>query len=217
MSTDQYLEELHQAILRYIQEATDLYSAARNKEEFYAQVSIKAKIDIDRYGENLIPAGLTVIKLGLHNIAPSMLMNSAGHDERLRMFTLIAQIEKAVQMMTALVLAFGERGVWKLIEILDFEEEDLATLAVSCFNEKLINHPQAIPKLKEAFQRAEGTAYKMNLALFVRIYADDKFAESFFKNLGVDTVTQISEMVYIGIATDGEAFKNNPFWKKNRH
>ncbi len=216
----QRFQEISEATERYFQQAQVAYESSRSKDEFYLKVSQLVKNDIARYGEDLITMALIMTKQSIIHADRSQpnfhgVPNSIHQIAADGMFVL--QVSQTIQLVTALTLAFGERGVWKLFEMLGVQDEDIATLAVCCFDCESIKHPQIMPQFKAALNKAEGTAFRLNLAFQLMFYGDRSFVDKLAREHGIDEVGRILQLVIIGIADDGNPYNSVQLWKRNRH
>ena len=219
---EQYYQELSQAISRLFQSGQNAFASSRNRSELYSRVAQNAKNDINRYGEILIPVSLLTIKHEIINSAPpqSQLIPMPG--SFMVGGTYVLSILGLLDFVTALTIAFGERGRWKLFELLSHKDEDIATLAGMCFTPEEIRHPQAIPQLKTALLKAQGTACKLSLANSLMYQGDKSFIENLLKEYGLDGPAIISQLVIFSIATGGappfygESYGSKKMWVKNR-
>jgi len=218
-SEQQRFMEISEATERYFQQAQVAYESSRSKDEFYSKIAQLAKYDIARYGEDLIPMALIITKQAIthadrsqpnfHN-APNSIHKIAADG----MF--VMQVLQTIQLITALALAFGERGIWKLFEMLNTKDEDIATLAASCFGGGAIQHPQIIPQFKNALNKAEGTTFKLNLAHQLVFYGDRSYMDSLEREHAIE-FGKVGQLVIVGIADDGNPYNSVKFWRRNRH
>lgn len=217
-----YFREIMQVSNRYFQQLTDIISLDISEDDFYARVTEIFKNGINRYGEqNLIRAGLDLITSVVTDINLSDLIKLSEGDQIMGNSVFTMEIQEKVALMALIVGTLGEKGIGELIKLMDSQDEDqdedIATLAVSCFNKKLLNYPQAIPKLKSAFTTATGTTYKLNIVLVLHTYGEYEFGESFLRECGLSDVNEISRIAYLDMAKDGNMYASYPFWRKNRH
>lgn len=210
--------ETSDATERYFQQAQAIFESVRSKDEFYSKIAQLIKKDYARYGEDLIPMALIMTKQSIIHADRSQLNRFPGGGHQFMadgMF--VMQVLQTIQLVRALALAFGERGIWKLFEMLSVKDEDIATLAVSCFEHESIKHPQIIPQFKTALSRAEGTAYKLNLAFQLMFYGDRNDLDRLAREHGIDEAGKIIQLVIISIADNGNPYNSVKFWKTNRH
>ena len=156
-TNDEYIQKVIVAVSNFYAHATD------NDQE-------NAKIllnDINTYRDGLIPMGCAYVAEQLsiagHNGAPYM--------------SLMMMFIRNLAHTRSMVKAFGEWGILKLRETLQYSHEDVASIASICLDYPEFVRADAVPSLKSVFQKAEGTSCKMALALALKEHGDEGFLD----------------------------------------
>jgi hypothetical protein len=180
------------------------------------------KKDIERYGEVLIPMSLAYVVHHLRQIARNTVMTFMADEALGDMFIAMTGM-KLIANAQSIIMAFGERGIWKLIEVLRYTDEDTAALAAFCLASQQFVRKSSVPYLKSAFQNAEGTGYEIALAYALYEHGDKAPFQVLSKQYRrIDPMVDpmnLFALIVLDMATDGLAPKSLGLrpWKRKQY
>ncbi len=220
MKNEKAMQEVIAVLERY-------FEAAQLDDNY--NISIIKK-DFERYGEVLIPMALAYIVHYLQQVARKTMMTFLTDEAQGDMFVVVTGMELLLNAQS-IIIAFGERGIWKLIEVLRYNDEDTAALAAFCLARKQFIRQSSVPYLKSVFQSAEGTGYKVALAFALHEHGDKAPFQALSKQYRLDlqgrefldvrglgpfqvlsrqyrldpTILNVFSLIVLDMATDGRA------------
>lgn len=197
MNDQQTMQEVIAVLERYLEQA--------KPDDDYNMSIIKK--DVDRYGEILIVMGLALIVSRLQRSAKSGLMGDTF---------IVMMGMKWLASIHSLIKTYGEKGIWKLTETLRYTDEDVASLAAFTLASKEFIRPGSIPHLKSAFQNAEGTGYKIALALALHEHGDKALFQTLSRQYGVKP-SDVFQLLAMDMATNGRAYNGAQPWKRKQY
>lgn len=210
---DKQMQELLEATNRFFENSINVAKRVNDRYDFFREIALVSHDDIDRYGEALIPACLVGLKLQLKHLEISELCPNGNLDSKnMRLFSL--QFNRELDYIRGLILAFHGRGIFKLYEILNGKDEDIASLASMCLADHVFEHPEIISNLNSALLRAKGTGYKFALSFSLFMRGENSHFEAMTKTYELHRLSA-SYIPILEIVSSGNAYNGSKSWVKN--